>query len=43
MGEKAEKLKEMGVNVVRMSHNPPDPALLDLCDQMGLMVMDEAC
>lgn len=27
---------------MRMSHNPPDPALLDLCDRMGLMVMDEA-
>jgi beta-galactosidase len=37
-----EKLIEMGVNAVRMSHNPPDPALLDLCDRMGLMVMDEA-
>lgn len=37
-----EKLKAMGVNAIRMSHNPPDPALLDLCDRMGLMVMDEA-
>ncbi|QHQ60713.1 DUF4982 domain-containing protein [Anaerocolumna sedimenticola] len=37
-----EKLKKMGVNAVRMSHNPPDPALLDLCDRLGLMVMDEA-
>ncbi len=37
-----EKLKRMGVNAVRMSHNPPDSALLDLCDRMGLMVMDEA-
>ncbi len=37
-----EKLRAMGVNAVRMSHNPPDPALLDLCDRMGLMVMDEA-
>lgn len=36
------KLKEMGANAVRMSHNPPDPALLDLCDTMGLLVMDEA-
>ena len=32
----------MGANAVRMSHNPPDPALLDLCDRMGLLVMDEA-
>lgn len=37
-----EKLKNMGANAVRMSHNPPDPALLDLCDRMGLLVMDEA-
>lgn len=37
-----EKLKSMGVNAVRMSHNPPDPALLDLCDRLGLLVMDEA-
>lgn len=36
------KLKEMGVNAVRMSHNPPDPALLDLCDKEGFLVMDEA-
>lgn len=37
-----EKLKEMGVNAIRMSHNPPDPGLLDLCDEMGFLVMDEA-
>ena len=36
------KLKEMGVNAIRMSHNPPDPALLDLCDREGFLVMDEA-
>lgn len=36
------KLKEMGVNAIRMSHNPPDPALLDLCDEKGFLVMDEA-
>jgi beta-galactosidase len=35
-------LKEIGCNAIRMSHNPPDPALLDLCDQMGFVVMDEA-
>ncbi|WP_340025024.1 glycoside hydrolase family 2 TIM barrel-domain containing protein [Paenibacillus sp. FSL K6-1096] len=35
-------LKEMGCNAIRMSHNPPAPVLLDLCDQMGFMVMDEA-
>lgn len=37
-----EKLKEMGANAIRMSHNPPDPALLDLCDEMGFLVMDES-
>ena len=37
-----EILKGMGCNAIRTSHNPPDPALLDLCDTMGIMVMDEA-
>ncbi len=37
-----EILKEMGVNGVRTSHNPPAPELLDLCDKMGFIVMDEA-
>ena len=37
-----EKLREMGCNAIRTSHNPPDPALLDLCDEMGFYVMDEA-
>ncbi len=36
-----EILKEMGCNAIRMSHNPPDSRLLDLCDQMGFMVIDE--
>ncbi|MGN0190068.1 MAG: glycoside hydrolase family 2 TIM barrel-domain containing protein [Candidatus Cryptobacteroides sp.] len=35
-------MKDMGANAVRCSHNPPAPELLDLCDEMGLMVMDEA-
>ena len=37
-----EILKEMGCNGVRTSHNPPAPELLDLCDRMGFIVMDEA-
>lgn len=37
-----EILKEMGVNALRTSHNPPAPELLDLCDRMGIVVMDEA-
>ncbi|MCK9210127.1 MAG: DUF4982 domain-containing protein [Ignavibacteriaceae bacterium] len=36
-----EKLKEMGCNAIRTSHNPPAPEFLDLCDEMGFMVMDE--
>ncbi len=35
-------LKEMGVNAVRTSHNPPAPAWMDLADEMGLLVMSEA-
>ena len=35
-------LKEMGCNAIRMTHNPPAPELLDMCDSMGFIVMDEA-
>lgn len=35
-------LKAMGCNAIRTSHNPPAPELLDLCDKMGFLVMDEA-
>jgi beta-galactosidase len=35
-------LKEIGVNAIRTSHNPPDPELLNLCDRLGFVVMDEA-
>lgn len=34
-------LQAMGANAVRMSHNPPDPALLALTDRLGLLVVDE--
>jgi len=37
-----EILKSMGCNAIRTSHNPPAPELLELCDRMGLVVMDEA-
>ncbi len=35
-------LKSVGVNAIRCSHNPMAPELYDLCDRLGLMVMDEA-
>ena len=37
-----EMLKQMGVNGLRTSHNPPAPELLELTDKMGFIVMDEA-
>lgn len=37
-----EIMKSMGCNAIRTSHNPPDPELLELCDRMGFLVMDEA-
>ena len=39
---KLTKLKAMGVNSIRSSHNPPAPELLNMCDTMGLIVMDES-
>jgi beta-galactosidase len=36
-----ETLKRIGVNAIRTAHNPPAPEFLDLCDQMGFLVMDE--
>jgi beta-galactosidase len=38
----AELLKAAGFNAVRLSHNPAAPALLDACDRLGLLVLDEA-
>ncbi|MGO9111360.1 MAG: glycoside hydrolase family 2 TIM barrel-domain containing protein [Thermoguttaceae bacterium] len=35
-------LQDAGCNAIRCSHNPPAPEFLDLCDRMGLLVMDEA-
>ena len=37
-----EILKGMGVNALRTSHNPPSPEMLEACDRMGIVVMDEA-
>lgn len=36
------RLRAMGVNAIRTSHNPPTPEFLDLCDRMGFVVMAEA-
>lgn len=37
-----QTLKEVGCNAIRTSHNPQAPDLYDLCDELGLLVMDEA-
>jgi beta-galactosidase/beta-glucuronidase len=36
------RLREIGVNAIRCSHNPMAPEFYDLCDRLGLLVMDEA-
>jgi beta-galactosidase len=36
-----EIMKEMGVNAIRTAHNPPSIEQLDLCDKMGILVIDE--
>lgn len=38
---KIQKLKEMGANAYRTSHNPTSPQFLDACDRLGMLVMDE--
>jgi len=37
-----ELLREAGCNAIRTAHNPPAPELLELCDRMGFLVIDEA-
>ena len=39
---RVKKLKEFGCNAIRTSHNPPTPELLDACDQLGMLIMDES-
>lgn len=38
---RVRKLQEMGCNAYRSSHNPPTPELLDACDELGMLVLDE--
>jgi beta-galactosidase len=38
---RVKTLKEMGSNAYRTAHNPPTPELLDACDRLGMIVMDE--
>ncbi len=40
--KRLESFRRMGCNAIRTAHNPPDPDLLDLCDELGFLVMDEA-
>ena len=39
---RVEILKASGYNAIRTSHNPPSPDLLDACDRLGMVVIDEA-
>ncbi len=40
--DRLRALKHIGANAIRTAHNPPSPEFLNLCDRLGLMVMDEA-
>ena len=40
---KLRRLKEIGFNAVRTTHNPPSSVFLEACDRLGLYVFDEAC
>lgn len=41
MERELEIMRQMGVNAIRTSHNPPARGLVELCDRMGLLVIDE--
>ncbi|OXU14552.1 glycoside hydrolase family 2 TIM barrel-domain containing protein [Sedimentisphaera salicampi] len=36
-----ENLRQIGCNAIRTAHNPPSPEFLDICDELGFLVMDE--
>jgi len=38
---RVKKLKELGCNAIRTSHNPATPELLDICDRLGMLILDE--
>lgn len=38
---RVQQLKDMGVNAIRTAHNPQTPQFYDICDELGMMVMDE--
>lgn len=38
---RVQQLKDMGVNAIRTSHNPQTPEFYDICDELGMLVMDE--
>ncbi len=40
--KRLQTLKSLGCNAIRTSHNPQAPDLYDLCDELGLLVLDEA-
>ena len=42
MRRQLKKMRDMGANALRTSHNPPDEEVLHLCDEMGIFVWDEA-
>lgn len=42
MERQLELIRELGCNAIRTAHNPAAPELLDLCDRMGFLVMEEA-
>ncbi|MDY3030637.1 MAG: glycoside hydrolase family 2 TIM barrel-domain containing protein [Clostridia bacterium] len=42
MRDELLKMKELNINAIRTSHYPPQPAFLELCDELGFYVIDEA-